>query len=140
MQRAPAAVPGSVSAVNPEVTSSVLAEDDEPLCGAVVCVGVMPVQFAHVRGARAVGERRLLLAILEDAVRCFRTNLFARDRRGRALFREAERWIASEDRTFYFSFENICELLAVDARSVRCGLQCWRERQLRRAGRFSAST
>ncbi len=110
-----------------------LVEEDDSLSGAAVCVGVMPVQFAHVRGARAVGERRLLLAIVEDAIRCFQTNLFARERRGRALFREAERWIASEDGTFYFSFENICELLAFDARSVRRSLQCWRERQLRRA-------
>lgn len=110
------------------------AEDDQSLSSTAVWMAVMPVQFSHARGGRAIGERRLLLAILEDAVRCFQTNLFARGRRGRALFRDAEQWLASEDGTLYFSFENICELLSIDARSVRRSLHRWREEQLQRAG------
>jgi hypothetical protein len=80
-------------------------------------------------------KRRLLLAIVEDALRCFQTNLFARERRGQALFHEAEQWFASEDVTSYFSFENICELLGINAQSVRCGLNRWRDEQLQRTWR-----
>ncbi len=119
-----------------------MCDENGLVSGRAAFVSIRPVQFYHARDERAVGERRLLLAILEDAIRCFQTNLFARERRGRALFRDSEQWITSKDATHYFSFENICELLGIDAQSVRRSLHRWREEQLRRArvGRPAAST
>jgi hypothetical protein len=73
---------------------------------------------------------RLILAILEDAIHCFQDNLRARDPKRRALHLEAERWILSEDRTWIFSFENVCEMLGLEPGYLRSGLIRWKERQL----------
>jgi hypothetical protein len=87
---------------------------------------VLPTQFfTGLRSAAHEGERRLLLAVLEDAVHCFRTHLFAQDNRRRRLFREAQEWLMSEDRQYDFSFENICDCLELNAAYIRQGLHRW---------------
>jgi hypothetical protein len=75
-------------------------------------------------------ERRLAIAVLQDAVDCFQKHLRARERKARQLFLDAEEWISSEDRTWPFSFENICDLLQINAEYLRRGLTAWKERQL----------
>jgi hypothetical protein len=42
-------------------------------------------------------EKRLMLAILEDAINCFQDNLLAQDVRNSRLFHEAEEWIVEAD-------------------------------------------
>lgn len=87
---------------------------------------ILPVQFFRPRGKETRGgERRLVVAVLEDAINCFQKHLLARDNRGRRLFRDAERWMMSADRAQPFSFENICEFLSLDAEYIRCGLRRW---------------
>jgi hypothetical protein len=88
---------------------------------------VLPAQFFRVlRGREAHGgERRLIIAVLEDAIHCYQKNLFATDNRGRRLFRDAETWVMSVDRNLPFAFENICEFLALDANYLRQGLRRW---------------
>ena len=75
-------------------------------------------------------ERRLVVAVLQDAVDCFQKHLNARDRRARQLYLDAEEWIGSDDRTWPFSFENVCDLLQINAEYLRRGLMVWRDRQL----------
>jgi len=75
-------------------------------------------------------ERRLAVAVLQDAVDCFQKHLRARDRKARQLFLDAEEWICSDDRTWPFSFENICDLLQINPEYLRRGLVAWRDRQL----------
>jgi len=75
-------------------------------------------------------EKRLMLAILEDAIHCFQDNLFARNVRGRRLFEEAEEWIVEADGDRVFSFENICEALGFNPAYVRQGLLRWMENKL----------
>ena len=70
-------------------------------------------------------EKRLMLAILEDAIHCFQDNLFTRNVRGRRLFEEAEEWIVEADGDRVFSFENICETLGFNPAYVRQGLLRW---------------
>jgi len=70
-------------------------------------------------------EKRLMLAVLEDAVRCFQSNLFAESIRGKRLFREAEEWIVGVGCDWVFSCENICETLGLDAAYLRQGLLRW---------------
>jgi len=77
------------------------------------------------------GEEGLMLAILEEAIACYRKYLRARDVRGKALFRDAEEWILERDSDWIFSFENICETLEIDASYLRQGLSQWKERELR---------
>ena len=115
-----------------------LPEDERDHSAILLRSSVLPIQPLP-RGAQAIGERRLLLAILEDAIRCFQTYLFARETRGRVLFREAEQWLASEDRDL-FSFETICEVLGIDPQQVRRGLHRWRDRQLEGVAQTSDST
>jgi hypothetical protein len=77
-------------------------------------------------------EERLLLAILEDAISCYRNYLLARREEDRELFSEAERWIF-DDGAEFISFNNICETLKIDPAYVRRGLRTWREWQVERA-------
>jgi len=70
-------------------------------------------------------EKRLMLAILEDAIHCFQDNLFARNVRSRRLFEEAEQWIVEADGDWVFSFENICEALGFNPAYVRQDLLRW---------------
>ena len=67
-------------------------------------------------------EKRLMLAILEDAVDCFQNNVFAQSVKGRRLFQEAEKWIVEVDGDWVFSFENVCETLELNPAYVRQGL------------------
>lgn len=79
-------------------------------------------------------ERRLIVAILQDAIECYQKNLFAREPKARQLYADAEQWIDSEDRTHYFSYENLCEILDMNPEFVRRGLHQWRQRQLAQKG------
>ena len=74
----------------------------------------------------APAERKLMVAILADAMECFRKNLAARTSRRRRLFLEAERWILSEDHDWVFSFRNICDVLEFDAQALRAQAEMWR--------------
>jgi hypothetical protein len=79
--------------------------------------------FAAFRRGRAVeGERRLMLAVLEDAVDSYRKHAAACDPREQACFLEAKEWFSSSDRSWLFAFENICDVLEMNADYLRSGL------------------
>jgi hypothetical protein len=80
------------------------------------------------RRASADGERRLMVAILEDAVDVYRKQAGARDRKRRQMFEDAEAWIESSDRSWIFSYENICDVLGIDAGYLKKGLRVWKQR------------
>jgi hypothetical protein len=69
-----------------------------------------------------VPEQELMCAVLEDAIACYRNHLLAASASGKILFREAEEWIFTKQRDWVFSFENICEVLALNPGYVRRGL------------------
>lgn len=81
------------------------------------------------------GEEGLMLAILEEAIACFRKYVHARDERGKALFRDAEQWILERESEWIFSFDSICETLGINASYLRQGLIRWKERELACADR-----
>ena len=60
-------------------------------------------------------ERRLMRAVLADAVRAILDGARANQHRADKLHREALAWIVSEDRSAVFAFENVCETLGIDA-------------------------
>ena len=78
------------------------------------------------RRASFDGERRLMVAILEDAVEVYRKQAGATDRKRRQLFDDAEAWIESGDTKWIFSFENICDVLGIHAAYLRRGLRVWK--------------
>ena len=91
---------------------------------------VLPSQYyaALRRKTEQEPERRLAVAVLQDAVECFQKYVDARDRKTRQLYLDAEAWILSADRSWPFSFDNICELLQIDPEYLRRGLLQWRAR------------
>jgi hypothetical protein len=70
-------------------------------------------------------EKALLLAVLEDAVDCFLKYHSTQDRIGKGRFHEAEEWIMQSGNDWLFSFENVCELLELNAEYLRRGLRQW---------------
>src|SRR5262249_60778455 len=66
------------------------------------------------RRASFDGERRLMVAVLEDAVDVYRKQAGGRERKRRQLFEEAEARNETSDKTWIFSFEKIRERLRVD--------------------------
>jgi len=95
---------------------------------------LLPAQFftALKQRSQACGERRLMAAILEDAIDCFQKYLWAKDNRSRNLRQEAESWFFSDDDSWPFSFINVCESLDLEPDFLRRGLATWKERQLMR--------
>jgi hypothetical protein len=79
-------------------------------------------------------ERRLMVAILEDAVSCLSMNLRRCNVRKRKQYEAAQQWVTTEeDSEWIFSFRNICEVLGMDPSYLRRGLT------LQATGNLSAS-
>jgi len=91
-----------------------------------------PAQYFETVRTRASlePEKRLMLAVLEDAVLCFQKGSSAGDRRRKALFPDAEEWIMEENRDWPFSFENICEVFGINPAYLRQGLLRWKRKKL----------
>jgi len=70
-------------------------------------------------------EKRLMFAILLDAVDCFQEH--AEDDR---LFKETEEWIFEDDHEWPFSFINICEAVDMAPEYLRKGLLDWSQRAI----------
>ena len=75
-------------------------------------------------------EKRLMLAVMENAIVTFQKSIYAATRRQRRLLKETEEWIHSLDTSWPFSFENICATLGIDANYLRLGLEQWKDIQL----------
>jgi hypothetical protein len=95
---------------------------------------LLPSQFyaAVKQRTQAFGERRLMVAILEDAVECFQKYLWHTDHRGRQLRTEAENWFLSDDDSWPFSFVNVCHALDIHPQFFRRGLSDWKAAQFAR--------
>ena len=76
------------------------------------------------------GEKRLMLAILENLIEDFQKYVLATDKKGKELFDAAEAWILETDSPSFFSFNNICEHLELDPDYMRKGFMSWKEAKL----------
>lgn len=95
---------------------------------------VLPVQFFARRkiDAPVEGEKRLMLAVLEDAVNSYQRYADSDRVRGRRLFWETCEWFYDDDMEWPFSFLRITQLLGIDPSYFRRGLSGWLDVQ--RAG------
>ena len=71
-------------------------------------------------------ERRLLFAVLTDAIIRFRRLVESRRPAARRDLLEAERWLRSEDRSWPCSFVNVCEALDIAPEPLRRAVLKWR--------------
>jgi hypothetical protein len=93
--------------------------------------------------AGALAERRLVVAVLEDAVICYQRYLFANRAHEKRIFEQAETWLMRRDGTSVtdgcFSFEYICDALGLDSEGLRWQLRRWREQQIEDEAPFVSS-
>jgi hypothetical protein len=114
---------------------------DERFGGGLVPDAMLPSQFfgALRGGVPLSGERRLMVAVLEDALHCFQKYVDAEDPKQRQLFQDAEAWITGHNPTWFFSFPNVCDTLDIDPDYVREGLLKWRDAPRRGTSRVSTA-
>ncbi len=67
-------------------------------------------------------EKRLMLAVLEDAVTLCRRPMAGRGRHDRQLLVEVQDWVASDDDSWAFSFVRVCHHLSLDPQAIRKAL------------------
>ncbi len=93
---------------------------------------IVPSQyFDRVRSEEsAQPEKRLMLAVMENAIATFQKSIYGATRRQRRLLKETEEWMYSDDTSWPFSFENICASLDIEADYLRGGLAGWKNTQM----------
>lgn len=74
-------------------------------------------------GGLAEGERRLMIAILEDAMLCARNVIKQGGTGGDPDLEMAMAWFEDEDTDYIFSFESICEFLEIRSEDIRAQLE-----------------
>jgi len=105
---------------------------DEKLPGLFEPDTLLPIQYFEAMRRKHLleGEKRLILSVLEDAVECFMKCIDSSTNKGQRLFRDADEWINLEDKRWVFSFDNVCEMLDINADYMRAGLRRWKEKKL----------
>ena len=79
---------------------------------------VLPLQHFGSRRTQAP-EKRLMIAVLHDALECIEKYRLATNTHGRRLFEEAKRWFLADETEWPYSFECICGALELDSNAVR---------------------
>lgn len=81
----------------------------------------------------ASGERRLMVALLADALGDFRKYVAPRTRREARLLADSAGWLFGEMKGAAVTFEYVCEVLGLNVSAFRSELRRWRDRQHSRA-------
>jgi hypothetical protein len=90
---------------------------------------LLPSQYFDPRPPELTPEKRLMFAVLIDAVRCLEKGLKGPASRKRTLA-EVEWWLFRASGDQLFSFDSVCAALEIDADHVRRGLLRWRDQKL----------
>src|SRR5438128_3201167 len=101
---------------------------DEPGGPGLEPATILPSQFfdRFQIDASLQPEKRLMLAVLEDAVGAFQKYVTSSTRRGQGLFTEAEEWVAASATEWPFGFENICEARGLEPAYIPTCRPRWR--------------
>src|SRR5262249_34577054 len=88
-----------------------------------------PAQYfegARAQQPEADAARRLMLAVLEDALRCFQRYAERPNSQNRKAVAQAESWILDRQAEGPFAFQHICEALGIQPDNLRYGIHQWR--------------
>lgn len=82
---------------------------------------LLPVQYNALVRKHAVegGERRLLLAVLKDALRSYLKNMHGRTAHARHDFEEIYYWFHAQDQEGIFAYEHLCDALGIHPEPLR---------------------
>ena len=100
-----------------------------PCCNELDMDTIFPSRFFDRLRKVREPEKRLMAAILEDAVQVYGEHAAAPTKRDRDLLREVEAWLTSDEASYPFSFLRICDELCVDPAWVRQVVAGWRSYQ-----------
>lgn len=75
-------------------------------------------------------ERRLMAAVLRDAIDCYLRDCCAVNRHKKRSYREAEEWFFSGDDHGVFSLYNVCGILNLDPGYIRRSLLRYKEQNV----------
>jgi len=86
---------------------------------------ILPAQYypALTHRGGLEGERKLMFAVLEDAVQCYLKNMDAKTGRRRILFFEVRDWMQRDGNSGPFSFELLCHEFGMEGTRVRTILE-----------------
>ncbi len=109
---------------------SLLRAPDDQREAELVPDSVLPSQLGDgpFGGARLQPEKRLQLAVLEDAILTFERSVGVYRPRPRRLLAEVDAWFASDATDWPFAFVTICHTLNIDPDYIRRGLRHSRTR------------
>ena len=81
----------------------------------------LPSQFYGSGGLsrKLEGEKRLMIAVLKDAVECLEKYRDTRSSIGRVHYESAIEWVTDTSTDWLFSFTNICDFLGFDPDYLR---------------------
>ena len=81
----------------------------------------LPSQFYGSGGLsrKLEGEKRLMIAVLKDAVECLEKYRGSRNSAARSHYENAIEWVMDNGTDWLFSFTNICDLLGFDPKYLR---------------------
>ena len=85
---------------------------------------LMPSQYFDLIARRNVldGEKRLMFAVLEDAIRTYVMNINSVSANGRKELEAVREWINSRGDQELFTFDNLCNVFSIDPDSLRTQL------------------
>ena len=88
---------------------------------------ILPAQLGgrYLDGARLQPEKRLQLAVLEDAVMTFHGCVGKPGSRAERLLAEVDAWFSSDTTDSPFAFVTICDGLDLDPAYIRRGVRRW---------------
>lgn len=78
-------------------------------------------------------EKRLMLAVLEEAIATFQRHVMSDNRRSQRLVEEVEAWAGGAEADWPFSFENVCAALELEPEYLRAGMERWKKAEIQRA-------
>jgi hypothetical protein len=96
---------------------------------------LVPAQYFDRIGSDAAfqPEKRLMLAVLEEAIATFQRHAIADTRRSQRLVEEVEGWVSGVGGEWPFSFDNVCAGLDLDPEYLRAGMTRWKDAARRKA-------